>query len=268
MHHAHKAGSHTAEVGSDHHLFAVFFAHHVLRKENLLAEINGLFSQRINNHVTVRAGDALKAVHVGVDAGVEVLVAGHAGCEVGVHQHLVEHGKVAVHAQLDVFFLIADDPGARGFRPGSRQGGYGDLVGRGIFYKVPALIVFSLAGVGEQIAHALAGIKHTAAAKGHQGARFRAVQKCFHLGGIAVHAVSGRLSGGVDIEHHVAAFHRQLSRQVLALEKVIQKEDSRAGHGLAARSHKIAEMAQAALANHIITDIFCITVHSCPHSMA
>ena len=268
MHHAHKAGSHAAQVGGDHHLFAVFFAHHILRKKDLLAEINGFFSKGIHHHVAVRASNALKAVHVGVDARVKILVTGHASREIGIHQHLVEHSEIAVHAKFDVLFFIADDARARRFGASARQRGNGDFVGRGILYQFPALVVFGFAGIVEQVADALAGIKHTAAAKRNQGAGFSTLQKGLHLIGVAVHAVRGGFAGGVDIKHHIAAFHGQFVRQIFAFKKTVQKKDGGTSHCLAAHGQKIAKLAQAALANHIITDIFCITEHSCPHSMA
>ena len=264
VYHTHKTGSHAAQEGGDHELFAVFIAHHVAGKVDLLAEVNGLFGQRIDHHVAVRAGDALKAVHVGVDTRVKILVAGHAGGEVGIKQHLLEHGVVAVHAQLDVLGLVADDARARSFGTRARKGGNGDLVGRGVLDQFPALIVFGLAGIVQQVAHALAGIKHAAAAKGQQGAGRSTAKKGLYLIGVAVHAVGGGFVHGVHIEHHVLAFHRQLGKQILALKKFVHKKHGGAIHRGATRAKQIAKLGNTTRTNHIVTDIFRVAIHSCP----
>ena len=203
-------------------------------------------------------------MHVGIDTRVKILVARHAGGEVGVEQHLFKHGVVAVHAQLDVLGLVADDARARGFGTRTRKGGHGDFVGGGIFDQFPSLIVFSLAGVVQQVAHALAGIKHAAAAKGQQGAGSSAAKEGLYLIGVAVHAVSGGFVCGVHIEHHVLVFHRQLGKQILAFKKFVHKKHGGAIYGGATRAEQIAKLGKTTRTNHIITDIFRVAIHSCP----
>ena len=266
MHHAHETGGHAAHEGGDHEQLAVVVAHHVIAKEHALADVDGLFRDRVHNGVAVGAVQTLEAMHEGVDAGIEILVARHGGCQARVEQHLIEHGVVAVHAQFEIFRLVADDARARRLGAGAGKRGHGHLVRGRMLHQLPALIVRRHARIGEQVAHAFAGVQRGTAAEGQQGAGRAAVEKGLHVGRIAVHAVGGGLLGGVHGDHHVPFQDGQLFAQVAVLEVMIEEVDRRGiRHGLAARGENVLKLGQGAVADHIIAHILGIAVHGRPH---
>ena len=50
-------------------------------------------------------------MHERIDAGVEILVAGNGGEQVGIEQELIIDRVVAVHAQFEIFGDIGKDTG-------------------------------------------------------------------------------------------------------------------------------------------------------------
>ena len=172
---AHVPGGHAADVGGDHHLFAVFVAHHVVGEENFLAKLHGAHGKGVDDGVAVAALKRLDAVHERVDAGIEILVAGNCGEQVRIEQELIIDRVVAVHAQFEIFGDVGKDTGAGAFGTRAGKGRDADLVDGGILDEFPALIVFGLAGVGEQVGDGLGGVEGVAPADAHDAAGRAAV---------------------------------------------------------------------------------------------
>ena len=206
------------------------------------------------------AGQALEAVHIRVDAGVEELVARNRHGEIRVKNQLVEHGEVAVHTELEVLGLVAEHAGARGFGTRAGNGGAADLVGSRVLHELPALIVLGAAGVGQEVAHAFAGIHGGTAAEGEHGTGEFSSKPGLHVLRICVHAVGGGLICRVHVNDDVAGLDRQASGQIVMFKEVIKEPDS-GGAFLSAGGENIPELIDGTTANHHITNVFGIAIH-------
>ncbi len=190
------------------------------------------------------------------------MVAGDCFCKARVKHNLVEERKIAVHAQFEHFFMVGHYARARGFRTRAGKGGHGNLVGRGIFDQIPALVIRGLAGIGQQISHALAGIHCGAAAKGQQGAGLAAIEKMFYLFGIFVNTFASGLLAGIDENAHIPFEDVQPFDQRMVSKEMVDKPDCRAVRvGFAHGAHQIKKLVRGIRANHVISNIFCIAVH-------
>lgn len=257
---AHVPGGHAADVGGDHHLFAVFFAHHVVGEENFLAELHGAYGEGVDDGVAVAALKRFDAVHEGIDAGVEILVAGNGGEQVGIEQELIIDRVVAVHAQFEIFGDVGKDTGAGALGARAGKGRDADLVDGGILDEFPSLIVFGLAGVGEQVGDGLGGVEGVPSADAHDAAGSAAVGGGYgFLEG--VDAGDFRLGTGVDEMELVALFHGQTADQFMIAEEVVDEIDDRTVHGFAAGFQQVAELSQRSPPEHIVRNVFCIAIH-------
>ena len=257
---AHVPGGHAADVGGDHHLFAVFFAHHVVGEENFLAELHGAYGEGVDDGVAVAALKRFDAVHEGIDAGVEILVAGNGGEQVGIEQELIIDRVVAVHAQFEIFGDVGKDTGAGTLGARAGKGRDADLVDGGILDEFPSLIVFGLAGVGEQVGDGLGGVEGVPSADAHDAAGSAAVGGGYgFLEG--VDAGDFRLGTGVDEMELVALFHGQTADQFMIAEEVVDEIDDRTVHGFAAGFQQVAELSQRSPPEHIVRNVFCIAIH-------
>ena len=199
-------------------------------------------------------------MHERIDAGVEILVAGNGGEQVGIEQELIIDRVVAVHAQFEIFGDIGKDTGAGTLGTRAGKGRDADLVDGGILDELPALIVFGLAGVGEEVGDGLGGVEGVAPADAHDTAGDAAVGGGYgFLEG--VDAGDFRLGTGVDEMELVALFHRQTADQLMIAEEVVDEIDDRAVHGFAAGFQQVAELGQGAPPKHIVRNIFCIAIH-------
>ena len=259
MHNPHKASGKAAKVGGDHEFFAVFHSHHVRREEDLAGKVNGLFGKGVHNHVAVGTGQGLEAVHVGVDACEEVLLPGHCHGQVGIQNELIEHREIAVHAELQVLHLVAQNAGTGGFGACAGQGGTTDLVGGGIFHQFPALIVLGPAGIGEKVAYALAGIHRGTAAKGKQDAGGCSCKLLLHLPGVGINAVRCGFLACIHKDHHIAFSNREAFGQIVVGKEVVKEPHCRAALDTQGSKHFL-KLGNGALAYHDMTDILGIPV--------
>lgn len=238
---AHVPGGHAPDIGGDHHLFAVFFAHHVVGEEDLLAKLHGAHGKGVDDGIAVAALKRFDAVHERVDAGIEILVAGNGGEQVGIEQELIIDRVVAVHAQFEIFGDVGKDTGAGAFGTRAGKGRDADLVDGGVLDEFPSLIVFGLAGVGEQVGDGLGRVEGVASADAHDAAGDTAVGGAYgFLEG--VDAGDFRLGAGVDEMELVALFHGQAADQFMIAEKVVDKVDDRAIRRAAAGFQQVAEL--------------------------
>ena len=255
-------GGHAADVGGDHHLFAVGFAHHVVGEEDFLAELHGADREGVDDRVAVAAVERFDAVHEGVDAGVEILVAGHGGEQIGIEQKLIIDRVVAVHAQFEFFGDVGKDTSTRTFGTGAGKGRDADLVDGGVLDEFPSLIVLGLAGVGQEVGDGLGGIEGRAPADAHDAAG-QAVVGGDHGGLEGVDARDFGFGAGVHEMKLIALFHGQTADQFMIAEKMVHEEDDRAVHGFATGFQQVGELRQRPLSEHIVGDVFCIAVHKC-----
>ncbi len=168
-----RRNSATAEIGGHHEPLARDIVHHVVGEKHLPAQVHRFARVRIAHCISIRAGECLHAVDVGVHTGVEVLVARHGGCEVGVEHHLVEHREVAVHAEFEPRLGVRHHARARGLGTRARNRGHRDLVHAGHLDQVPSLVLGGIPAIGEQVGDCLGGIHRRAAAEAHDGRRQR-----------------------------------------------------------------------------------------------
>ena len=257
---AHVARGHAADVGGDHHLFPVGLAHHVVGQEDFLAKLHGAHGEGVDDGVAVAAIQRFDAVHERVDAGVEILVAGHGGEQVGIKQKLIENRVVAIHAQFEFFGDVGKDTGAGTFRARAGKGGDADLVDGGMFDEFPALIVLGLAGVGQEVRHGLGRVEGRAAAHAHHAAGQPVVG--LHDGGLeCVDMLDFRFGTGVDEMKLVVLFHAQTPDELVIAEEMIDEEHHRAVNGFAAGFQQIAKLRERTLPKDVVRDIFGIAVH-------
>lgn len=257
---AHVSGCHAADVGGDHHLFAVFVAHHIVGEEDFLAELYGAHGKGVDDGVAVAALKRFDAVHERVDAGVKILVAGNGGEQVGIEQELIIDRVVAVHAQFEIFGDVGKDTGAGALGTRAGEGRDADFVDGGILDEFPALIVFGLAGVGEQVGDGLGGVEGVAPADAHDAAGRAAVGGA-HGFLEGVDAGDFRFGAGVDKVELVALFHGEAADQLMIAEEVVDEVDDRSVHGFAAGLQQVDELSQRTPSEHVVRDVFCIAVH-------
>lgn len=178
----------------------------------------------------------------------------------GIEQELIIDRVVAVHAQFEIFGDVGKDTGAGALGARAGKGRDADLVDGGILDEFPALIVFGLAGVGEQVGDGLGGVEGVPSADAHDAAGGAAVGGGYgFLEG--VDAGDFRLGTGVDEMELVALFPWADGRSVHDRGRSGRRNRRPDRPRLRGRVQQVAELSQRSPPEHIVRNVFCIAIH-------